>query len=177
MIDAKKEAIEIVAAIIAAVAILGFFVDLNGGSLDFSDRELRIVVTDLMDGDPQPYDVPGIRRNSLVIMTHQGASGIDTGDVIGFRIGTEGNPIIYRVVSSDSVNGTLTVKGDALSFTDTIPMGSVIGKVVGASRPAGELALFVKSEYPLLVSEVMAILVLYHIINVSFEREDRRLRK
>jgi len=168
---------EAAVAMILLASILGFFVDLNGGSIDFSDRELRIVVTDLMDGDPQPYGLQGIQRNSLVMITHQGAVGIDTGDVIAFHIGTDGAPIVYRMVSSDPDHGIVTVKGDALSFTDTIPMDSVIGKVVGTSRPAGELALFVKSEYPLLASEVLAIVVLYHFITVSFEREDRRLRK
>ena len=62
--------VKIAVAVILVVAALGFFLNLNGGSIDPTDREVRVIVTGSMDGPEQPYDIPTIPKGSLVMVKH-----------------------------------------------------------------------------------------------------------
>ena len=61
----KTGIISVIIIVILAFSAYTMY-DLNGKSMDFSDSEMKLIVTGSMDADPQPYDIPKIPVNSLV---------------------------------------------------------------------------------------------------------------
>ena len=54
----RRKAITLVAVLAIAVSAVWYVADKNGGSLDFSDTEVRVVVSASMDGEPRSgYDI------------------------------------------------------------------------------------------------------------------------
>ena len=71
----------IAVAVIVIVAALGFFIHLNGGSVDLTDREVRVIVTVSMDGPEQLYDIPTVPKGSLVMVKH-----LSEGEILSLEV-------------------------------------------------------------------------------------------
>lgn len=154
--------------------------DLNGKSLDLSDSEARIIITGSMDGDPQPYKIPTIPVNSLVMIKHlskeQVANDLEVGDVIAFNMG--GRLITHRIVSIDDSTKTITTKGDANKGTETIAYTMVIGEVVGVNHWLG-MAVHILRDYTVSVILFTVALVSGSVAvksSLKIMREEREAR-
>ena len=56
-------------AIVVIAALVGYIWDRNGGSLDFSDTQVLVVISGSMDGEPrEQYDIETIPIESLVFV-------------------------------------------------------------------------------------------------------------
>lgn len=156
---------------------------LNGDSFDFSDSEMRIIITGSMDADPQPYKISTIPVNSVVIIRHMSydevANDLEIGDVIAFNYG--GRVITHRVVAIDDSLRTITTKGDANQGTETISYNSVIGEVVGVNHWLG-MAVHILRNYTIsvilgtvgLVSGIIAVQSSLKIIREEREEDDAK---
>ena len=138
--------------IISPIAVI---LQMNEGSLDLRDRELFLIATDSMDGGPLPYDIPTLPERSLAMVRHCDASDLAVGDVVAYRTVTAGAPVFHRVMSMEE--DRLVVKGDNVGMSETIPAGSVIGKVIGVSVPLGMVLVVMKSPAPLFFLAVLAL--------------------
>ena len=79
--------IAIGSVLILSTASVYAFYDLNGESFDIADRELRLIVTDSMEGEHMQYDIQTIQKNSLVMVSFLSdgeKEGLKKGDVIQF---------------------------------------------------------------------------------------------
>ncbi len=134
----KTIAAVVIVAALAAVSVYTVY-DLNGGSLDLSDREVRIIITGSMDGNVTQYEIDSFPANTLVMIKHmnqdQVASDLKVGDVIAFNY--TGKVLTHRIVSIDSDNSKITTRGDANSGVEVINYSAVIGKIVGTNHPLG----------------------------------------
>ena len=151
--------------IVLVVCLTWYAAHLNGGSLDFSDTEAKVVVSGSMDGEPRDYDIRNIPTGSL-IMIHRVPSdssdfysSLKVGDVLTFDyihpVSHESMVVTHRIIAIDESSGvyTYTLKGDSVADdptngsvqTVTSDSGDVIGKVVGVSHWLGVLAVFVST--------------------------------
>lgn len=130
----------IIAVIICSIVGFSAYTvyDLNGKSFDLSGSEVKIIVSGSMDSDPQPYDIPTIPINSIVMIKHmsqeQISNDLKIGDVIAFNVG--GKIVTHRIIKIND-NGTFVTKGDANIGSETVPFSSVIGEVVGVNHWMG----------------------------------------
>ncbi len=151
-----------VAVFVIAVS-LGYAAHINGGTLDFSDTEAKIVVSGSMDGGPRDHPIRTIPTGSLVVIhrvTGQDFySSLEVGDVLTFDyihpVSKESMVVTHRIVSVSESSGvyTYTLKGDSIADdptngsvqTVTSDSGDVIGEVVGVSHWLGVLAVFMST--------------------------------
>ena len=154
--------------------------DLNGKSMDFSDSEMKLIVTGSMDADPQPYDIPTIPVNSLVMIKHMSQDEISkdlkVGDVIAFNAG--GKLITHRIIKVND-NGTFTTKGDANIGTETVTYANVIGEVVGVNHWLGLTVHYLQQYSISIFLATIGIVAGYVAIKTSLRniREDREEKK
>ncbi len=128
---------------VAVVALVVFSVytvyDLNGKSMDLSNRQVRVIITGSMDADPQPYDIPTIPVNSLVMIENMSydevANDLEIGDVIAFN--QNGILITHRIIAIDENLKTITTKGDANDGVEYVAYTQVVGEVVGVNHWLG----------------------------------------
>ena len=164
----------IAVTVVALTAYVGYaFYDMNGHSLDFRNREIRIIITDSMDGDPQPYSVPTIEKDSLVMVvkiSEEDKEMLQPGDVVQFHYGKILNH--HRVISNDIESKEIVTKGDNTTSTETVKYSDIRGEVVGKNHFLGEVFKFVKQYFLVII----ALLVVLYIGNLLLE-EIRRGKK
>lgn len=181
MEDNAKNRSSLFALAIVIVILLGAGLysvySLNDDSLDLRDREVRIVVTGSMDGEPTDYQISTIPVNSLVMVRHISQDELDSievGDVIAFDSG--GRMIVHRVIDIGS-DGDFITKGDANSTSDSpVSPSRVIGEVVGVSPLAGKLVVIAKGWITWIIAFiVLLIVVIYSIreILIVYNKEYR----
>ena len=172
----------IIAVIVTAIIVFSAYTmyDLNGRSMDFSDSEMKLIVTGSMDADPQPYDIPTIPVYSLVMIKHmsqnQISNDLNIGDVIAFK--ANGMLITHRIIAVND-NGTFTTKGDANKATETVPYANVVGEVVGVNHWMG-LAVHYLQHYSISIFlATIGIVSGYVAVKTSLQniREDREEKK
>ena len=159
-----------ITVIVIAVVISGcllFIHDRNGGTLDLSDTEVRIVISGSMDGEPRDqYDISTIPIESMVFIHRvpsedAGAfySSLQAGDVLTFHyrhpVSHEDMVVTHRIIDISESAGvyTYTCKGDSIADDPTngsvqivtSSSGDVIGKVVGVSPTLGSLVVFLST--------------------------------
>lgn len=150
------------------ITAVPFIMHMNGGSLDITNRELLIVVTDSMDGPPQPYDIQSIPRNSLVMVETISADGIDNlkiGDVIGFRTAVAEGQVFHRIQDIDTATKSVTLRGDQSHFSETVDFDDIISIVRGVDPTLGGMALFIKLNLPYLAALMVMTAVLLHLLD------------
>ena len=161
--DRRRLAAIVVVIAVASLAV-GYAAHINGGSLDFSDTEARIVVTGSMDGEPRDYPISTIPTGSMVFI-HKVTDpetfypSLAVGDVLTFHythpVSGEDMIVTHRIIEiaeSDEVY-TYTLKGDSIADDPTngsvqvvrSDSGDVIGEVVGVSHWLGVLAAFMST--------------------------------
>lgn len=165
----KKSIVAIVAVAVIILASVFVFYNLNGHSFDTGDREVRIVVTGSMDGEPQPYEISTIPVNSMVMIEHLGQDrlgSVKVGDVLAFQ--HTGRLTIHRVAeiytdSDGKVTGFKTI-GDIYIGTghyETPSADEVIGVVVGVSPTLGKIVHFAQTStvYLIMILVILAVMI------------------
>jgi len=120
--------------------------DLNGRSLDFSDSEFVLVVTDSMDGDVTEYAVDSYPADTVAVIHHLPSHEVrfvKVGDVVAYHKGDM--LITHRVVSIDYKHSVLTVSGDNASSLEDVNFNDVDGVLVGTNHVMGEFISLVKT--------------------------------
>ena len=152
----------IIAAVAVALAALTVFTiyDMNGHSLDLRDREVRLIVTDSMDGEPMSYDISTIHKNSLVMvkfLSDDEKKNLKEGDVIQYW--DHGILNHHRVVAVND-NSVIT-HGDNTSPTDkdVIAFSDIRGEVVGENHAVGEVFTFVKTYAFVIIAFIVVLFI------------------
>ena len=146
--------------VVIVAAALGYGAHINGGSLDYSDTEARVVVSGSMDGEPRDYDIRTIPTGSLVLIRPiDDHSSLRVGDILTFDYihptSFESMVVTHRIVSISEVDGvyTYTLTGDSIADDPTngsvqivtSDSGDIHGKVVGVAPLLGQLVVFLSS--------------------------------
>ena len=166
-VDIRK-VIPIAAIIVVIGSATGYAWYQNGGSLDFSETDYKIVVSGSMAGEPRDqYDISTIPVGSMVFI-HKVPSGdgaeafyssLQVGDVLTFDythpVSHEDMVVTHRIISITESGGvyTYTLKGDSIADDPTngsvqvvtSASGDVIGKVVGVSYALGQAVVFLST--------------------------------
>lgn len=153
--------VSIVAIAVVIVAALGYAAHINGGTLDFSETDARIVVSGSMDGEPrEQYDIPTIPIGSLILIHEvHDYSSLKVGDVLTFDyvhpVSHESMVVTHRIIDISESGGvyTYTLKGDTAADDPTngsvqrvtSDSGDILGKVVGVSHWLGVLIQFLST--------------------------------
>ena len=136
--------IKLATIIVVAACLLGlggYINDLNGGSLDFSDIEMRVVVSGSMDGEPrEEYDIQTILVGSMVFIqkvpegpyAYDFYSSLQIGDVVTFDhrnpVTRENMVVTHRIIDISDSGGDIrfTMAGDAIRDDPTNSSEQVI---------------------------------------------------
>ena len=85
-LNISRSTLATIIVIVALVACLtGYAAHLNGGSLDFSDTEAKVVVSGSMDGEPRDYEIRTIPTGSLIMIHRVPSDPSDYSLLIGDR--------------------------------------------------------------------------------------------
>ena len=156
----------LVAVIIIVLASI-CMIHLNGWSLDFTDRDIRIIVTDSMDGEPTEYDISTIEKDSLVmvrLIDDDEKPSLKTGDVIQFDY--HGLLNHHRVVSNDPASGKVVTKGDNALVSESVKYEDIRGIVVGKVHFLGMIVSFVKEYFILIICAIAVLLIVLEIYRI-----------
>lgn len=148
---------------------------LNGDSFDLKNREFVIVVTGSMDGEDTGYEIGSIPVDSLIVVervSHDRISSLEIGDVVAYRNGSM--LIVHRLVSIDSDNETMVLKGDVNTSTETVSFSDVVGKVVDVHPAIGKAMTLLRTKAVFILVELACLaLVLFSIREIiKIVRED-----
>lgn len=169
-----KKTIALTVLAVIAISIFAVFVNMNDNSLDFRNRDIRLIVTDSMDGEPQPYDIDTIPVDTLVmvqLLSYDEKLDLKKGDVIQFRYGNVLNH--HRIVDDEHISdGYVITKGDNSSSTEHVNLDKITGKVIGKNHLLGEIFKFVKTY----VFVILVLIVVLYIASMLAEQiiRDRR---
>ena len=165
----RKGLIGLAVALVIIVPVFGYLCHLNGGSANFLDTEVRVVISSSMDGEPrEEYEIETIPVGSLVFI-HKAPSGMEdaygfykslkVGDVVTFHytnpVSRENMVVTHRIVEIANSGGDIkfTMAGDSIRDDPTnssiqvvyASSGDMIGKVVGVSPELGSLVVYLSS--------------------------------
>lgn len=165
----NEKVVKLVIAVVLVSALLGYIYDRNGGSFDFSDTQVRIVISGSMDGEPrEQYDIETIPVKSMVFISEVPTTeparshfyqSLEVGDVLTFDythpVSHEHMVVTHRIVDiqSSGAGYTFTLAGDSIrddptnSSTQTVTSwsGDVIGEVTGVAPWLGALTVFIST--------------------------------
>ena len=170
----RKTIVVLVVALVLAVLSVSAFYTANGNSLDVRDREVRLIVTDSMDGERMPYSVPTIPKDSLVVVrliSDDEKAELKEGDVVQFRYGSVLNH--HRVVSNNVEEGYVITHGDNTDSNETVYYSAIRGEVMGANHAAGEVVTFVK-DYVFFIIAVIVVLFIGSLLVDEIRREKKK---
>ena len=163
--------LRVAVALVVLTCILGignFFHDMNGGSFDFSETEMRVVVSGSMDGEPrEEYDIRTIPVGSMVFIqkvpegpyANDFYSSLKIGDVVTFNYKNPATReimvVTHRIIDISNQGGDMrfTMAGDAIKDDPTnsseqvvyASSNDMIGKVTGVSPVLGDISVFISS--------------------------------
>lgn len=171
MLSNKKNTVKTVALVLIIVTLAGAGLysvySINDGSFDLKDREVRLVVTGSMDGEPQDFKISTIPVDSLIMIELLDRSEhnlIKIGDVIAFE--RNNKIIVHRVLEIESLGDgdyKFLTKGDAnLSDDGYIYPEVVRGKVIGVSPLSGKLVSFAQKGFVYIVAFIALIAVIIY---------------
>ena len=169
-----KTVVVLAVALVLAVLSVSAFYTANGNSLDVKDREVRLIVTDSMDGERMPYSVPTIPKDSLVVVrliSDDEKSELKEGDVVQFRYGSVLNH--HRVVSNNVEEGYVITHGDNTDSNEKVYYSAIRGEVMGANHAAGEVVTFVK-DYVFVIIAAIVVLFIGSLLVDEIRREKQK---
>lgn len=165
----NEKVAKLVIAVVLVSVLLGYVYDRNGGSFDFSDTQVRIVISGSMDGEPrEQYDIETIPVKSMVFISEVPTTeparshfyqSLEVGDVLTFDythpVSHEHMVVTHRIVDiqSSGAGYMFTLAGDSIrddptnSSTQTVTSwsGDVIGEVTGVAPWLGALTVFIST--------------------------------
>ena len=156
----RKTVVVLAVALVFAVLSVSVFYGMNGHSLNIKDREVRLIVTDSMDGERTSYSVPTIQKDSLVVvrmLSDEEKSELKEGDVIQFRYGNILNH--HRVVSNNTEEGYVITHGDNTDTSETVSYSAIRGEVLGANHAAGEVVTFAKTYVFVIIAFIVVLFI------------------
>lgn len=188
VLSGKAKAAVVVTALIVSGAVAYLFV-CNGDSLDFSDTDVKVVISGSMDGERRTqYEIETIPVSSMVFIRTVASDpdgfygSLRVGDVLTFDYthpySHESMVVTHRIVEIERTPGgyTYTLKGDTAADDPTngsvqvvtSQSGDVIGKVVGVSHGLGVLTVFVSQWYGkvILILIPCAVLIASEVRNI-----------
>lgn len=175
----NEKVVKLVIAVVLVSVLLGYVYDRNGGSFDFSDTQVRIVISGSMDGEPrEQYDIETIPVKSMVFISEVPTTeparshfyqSLEVGDVLTFDythpVSHEHMVVTHRIVDiqSSGAGYTFTLAGDSIrddptnSSTQTVTSwsGDVIGEVTGVAPWLGALTVFISTT----IGKVVLVLI------------------
>lgn len=159
------------------VMVVGGLAWLNGGSIDPTDKEYYVVVSGSMDGEDTGYDIGNIPVESLIVVQELDEDEIAAslpGDVLAYRSGSA--VVAHRVISVDTEDRTVTVRGDMNTTSETVSFDIVAGKVVAVHPWIGKLMVLMTNRTAYIVAELVCTIVMVSCIRdiMNILREDRR---
>lgn len=188
MDEKKKKTVRIIVTLavvaIIAVSALAVACNLNGGSMDFSNREVRIVLTNSMDHDSHTgivkTNIASIPVGSMIMIHKLDDSGkreLAVGDVISFWNGS--SLYTHRIIEISWDRETFTTRGDNASSADApISASQIYGKVVGLNTPIGRIANNIQQNPIIgiaLVAQISLLVgVIEYILKVLREEKDEK---
>ena len=149
-----------VVLLVLTLIVAGLFINLNGNSIDFTNRDLRIIITDSMDGEPTDYPISTIPKDSLVmvrLISEDEKYDLQPGDVVQFRY--HGILNHHRVVSNDTENHKIVTKGDNTTTSETVSYENVRGEVVGVNHFMGVIFGLVNDYFYLLLAFITVLYI------------------
>lgn len=154
-----KKLIGICAVIVVVAVVLTTFYSFNGNSLSIKDKEVRIIVTDSMDGEPHPeYPIHTIPKGAAVMVkkfsSDEEKLDLPIGTVLQFKQGGHYNH--HRIIGQ-TIYGYVT-QGDNSETSETVQFKDATGVVIGVSKGIGTVLKFIKSYWFLIIG---AIVILY----------------
>lgn len=172
-IGRKTVIITAVAVALAALTVFTIY-DINGHSLDLRDREVRLIVTDSMDGEPMSYDVPTIHKNSLVMvkfLSEDEKKNLKVGDVIQFW----DHGILNHHRVKETYDNYVITHGDNLdpSIEEKVYFSNIRGEVVGENHAVGEVFTFVKT-YALVIIAFIVVLFIGSLLLEELRRGNEK---
>ena len=156
----KRTVVSVAILLILALIVAGLFINLNGNSIDFTHRDLRVIVTDSMDGEPTDYPISTIPKDSLVmvrLISEDEKYDLQPGDVVQFRY--HGILNHHRVVSNDTENHKIVTKGDNTTTSETVSYENIRGEVVGVNHYLGVIFELVNSYFYVLLAAIVVIYI------------------
>jgi len=130
--------------------------ELNGESLDLTDRELVLVVSDSMDGDVEQYEIDSFPSGTLVMVEHipeHEKRFLRVGDVISYHV--RDTLFHHRIFEIDT--DSVYVQGDNNHSVEKILFSDVNGKVVGTNSVLGNIMLSISSNFYLFIGAMFVI--------------------
>ena len=129
---------------------------MNGRSLDLSDREMVLVISDSMDGDEHGYEIGSFPADTIIMIQHlpeHEKRFLKVGDVISYK--SQDSLFHHRitVVESDSVY----VEGDNNHSKEKVYLSEINGKVVGTNWILGHAISFVSNNFYLFLGVMFAL--------------------
>ncbi len=161
--------------IIAAVSTYALY-DFNGNSLDLSDRQILLIVTDSMDGNVTQYDVDSFPKDTFIMIEHlsdEKKQNIQIGDVLSFWK----NDILihHRVTETHLDQGFVMTHGDNTTASEKVLLSDINGKVIGTNHLAGQIVSFIKNNILAVIALIAAFTIIGEICrayrNGVFDRE------
>ena len=172
----RKTVVIAVVLLILISASLALFYNLNGHSLDPRDREIRLIVTDSMEGEKMNYDIPTIEKDSLVMVRFVSGDekkDLQVGDVIQFRY--HGILNHHRVISNDPEGGFVITKGDNADSTEKVLYENIRGEVVGKNHILGEIFKFTKDYIYVLIASLITLYIgILLLEEIRKEKEEKK---
>ena len=166
-----RSVIKVSFIIIVVAGLLGvgaYMYHMNGDSLDFTDTEVRVVISGSMDGEPRTeYDIETIPVGSMVFIKEVPTephdkgfySSLEVGDVVTFHythpVSKENMVVTHRIVKvvDTPTDRIFTMAGDSIRDDPTnaseqvitASSGDMIGEVVGVSPVLGDISTYISS--------------------------------
>ena len=146
--------------------------DLNGSSMDFSNRQIVLVVSDSMDGEEDRYDVNSFPANTLVMIEH-----VPDSEVRFLRVGQilsyyDGSTLIHhRIIQVN--DDSFYVKGDNGHSTDKVMFSDVNGVVVGTNSWIGGILSWLSDNFLLFLGAMFALCTVLILCYVRSTRPER----
>ncbi len=162
----------VVVAIVAILAIpVVVIYELNGHSLDLTDRQAILVITDSMDGDEHGYAIGSFPANTLVMVQH--LSDLDkrflrAGDVVSYE--SHGKLEHHRIIESNA--GYYYVQGDNNHSIERVNLDQINGKVIGSSPWLGKVIILIKDNF-LAFLGAMSVLCFVLILLAAYNRDNK----
>jgi len=142
--------IAILACALTVISCAYIIYDLNGNSLNLTDRELVLVVSDSMDGDVEQYEIDSFPSGTLVMIEHipeHEKRFLRVGDVISYHV--RDTLFHHRIFEIDT--DSVYVQGDNNHSIERVLLSDVNGKVVDTNSVLGQILLFISSNFLLFI--------------------------
>jgi len=168
--------VAILACALIVISCAYVLYDLNGESLDLTDRELVLVVSDSMGGNVTGYEVDSFPADTLVMVEHvldHEKRFLKVGDVVSYHSG--GALVHHRIVSVDMKKSVVMVHGDKSNSNEMVPLENINGKVVGTNHWLGVVTHFIIDNFIVFLA-ILFVICSVLVVNVVYSSPRKVVR-